>query len=60
MDGANFFLRNALGAASTFDRMGLPLLGHRMIEWYLGAFFFELLSAFDSLLHELGTIMTIN
>jgi hypothetical protein len=35
---------------------GLPLLAHRQLEWYLGAFFFALVSAYDTLLQELNII----
>jgi hypothetical protein len=56
LDGADFFCRQALGAASMPDDLGLPLLAHRQIEWYLGAFFFELISAYDTLLQELNIV----
>ena len=56
LDGADFFCRQALGAASMSDNLGLPLLAHRQKEWYLEAFFFELMSAYDTLLQELNIV----
>ena len=45
LDGADYFCRQALGAASMPYDLGLPLLAHRLLEWYLDAFFFELMAA---------------
>ena len=56
LDGADHFCRQALGAASRPDGLGLPLLAHRQLEWYLDAFFFELMSAYDTLLQELNVV----
>ena len=56
LDGADHFCRQALGAASRPYDLGLPLLAHRQLEWYLGAFFFELMSAYDTLLQELNIL----
>jgi len=56
LDGADYFCRQVLGAASMPDDLGLPLLAHRQLEWYLGAFFFELVSAYDTLLQELNIV----
>ena len=56
LDGADHFCRLALGAASMPHDLGLPLLAHRQIEWYLGAFFFELMSAYDTALQELNIV----
>lgn len=56
LDGADHFCRQALGAASRPDGLGLPLLAHRQLEWYLDAFFFELMSAYDTLLQELNIV----
>lgn len=56
LDGADFFCRQALGAASMPDDLGLPLLAHRQLEWYLDAFFFYLMSACDTLLQELNIV----
>jgi len=56
LDGADFFCRQALGAASMPDDLGLPLLAHRQQEWYLDAFFFELMAACDTLLQELNIV----
>lgn len=60
LDGSVFFCRQVLGAASIPDEIGLPLLAHRQLRWYLEAFFFELMSAFDTLLQELNTIYAYN
>jgi hypothetical protein len=38
------------------DNLGLPLLAHRQTEWYFEAFFFELMSAYDTLLQELNIV----
>ncbi len=56
LDGADYFCRQALGAASRPDDLGLPLLAHRLIRWYLDAFFFELMATYDTLLQELNTV----
>jgi hypothetical protein len=40
--------------------MGLPLLAFRQTKWYLDAFFFELVSAYDTLLQELNVLCAIN
>jgi hypothetical protein len=56
LEEAVFFCRQVLGAASMPEDLGLPLLAHRQIEWYLEAFFFELMSAYDTLLQELNII----
>ncbi len=56
LDGSDYFCRQVLGAASMPDECGLPLLAHRLLEWNLGAFFFELMSAHDTLLQELNII----
>jgi hypothetical protein len=56
LDGADHFCRQVLGAASMPDNLGLPLLAHRHLKWYLDAFFFELMSAYDTLLQELNII----
>lgn len=56
LQGADHFCRIAIGAASMPDDMGLPLLAHRQTEWYLDAFFFELMSAYDILLQEMNII----
>ena len=56
LDGADFFCRQALGAASMSDAWGLPLLAHRQLKWNLEAFFFELMSAYDTLLQELNIV----
>ena len=56
LDGADYFCRQVLGAASRPNSLGLPLLAHRQLEWYLDAFFFELTSAYDTLLQELNIV----
>ena len=56
LDGGEHFCRQVLGAASMLYDQGLPLLAHRQLEWYLGAFFFELVSAYDTLLQELNIV----
>ena len=56
LNGADHFCRQVLGAASMPNRQGLPLLAHRQLEWYLSAFFFELMSAYDTLLQELNIV----
>ena len=56
LDGADYFCRQVLGAASRPTELGLPLLAHRQLKWYLDAFFFELMSAYDTLLQELGVV----
>jgi len=60
LDGADHFCRQALGASSMAYDKGLPLLAHRQLEWYLGAFFFELVSAYDTLLQELNIVYAYN
>ncbi|HEX73673.1 MAG TPA: hypothetical protein G4N93_00765 [Dehalococcoidia bacterium] len=56
LDGAEHFCRQVLGAASMPDDLGLPLLSHRQLKWYLDAFFFELMSAYYTLLQELNIV----
>ncbi len=56
LDGADYFCRQVLGAASRPDDLGLSLLAHRQLKWYLDAFFFELMSAYDTLLQELNIV----
>lgn len=56
LDGAAYFCRQLLGAASMPDDVGLPLLAHRQTKWYLDAFFFELMSSCDTLLQELNIV----
>lgn len=59
LDGGEHFCRQVLGAASMPYNQGLPLLAHRQLEWYLGAFFFELVSAYDTLLQELNIVYNL-
>lgn len=56
LDAADHFCRQVLGAASMPDDLGLPLLAHRQLEWYLDALFFELMSAYETLLQELNIV----
>jgi hypothetical protein len=56
LDGADFFCRQALDTASMPGDLGLPSLSHGQTEWYLDAFFFELISAYDTLLQELNIV----
>jgi hypothetical protein len=58
LDGADYFGRQALGAASMPDDLGLPLLAHRLTEWCLEAFFFELVSSYETLLQELNVVFS--
>ena len=43
----------------TYD-FGLPGLAYSQIKWYLDAYFFELMSAYDTLLQELNVFYEIN
>ena len=56
LDAAAYFCRQLIGAASMPNRLGLPLLAHRLLKWNLDAFFFELMSAYDILLQELNIV----
>jgi hypothetical protein len=56
LDGADYYCRQALGCASVSDRLGFPLLAHRLLEWSLGSFFFQLVSSYDTLLQEQNVI----
>lgn len=60
LEGADHFCRLALGAASMPHDCGLPLLARSQTKWYLDAFFFELMSAYDTLLQELNVVYDIN
>src|SRR4030042_4988160 len=60
LEAADHFCRLALGAASMPDNMGLPLLAYKQTKWYLDAFFFELMSAYDTLLQEMNVLYAIN
>lgn len=56
LDGADFFCRQVLGAVSMPDDQGAYLLTYRLLDWNLSAFFFELMSAYDTLLQELNIV----
>ncbi len=56
LDGSDYFCRQVLGAASMPYDLGLSLLAHRHLKWHLDAFFFELMSAYDTLLQELNIV----
>lgn len=60
LGGADHFCRLAIGAASMPHDLGLPLLARSQTKWYLDAFFFELMSAYDTLLQELNVVYDIN
>lgn len=56
LEGAVHFLRQLFGSVSLPEDKGLYLLAHRQMLWYTDAFFFELCSAYDTLLQELNII----
>ncbi len=56
LQGADYFLRQILGAASRPEDLSLPLLAFSLFHWYLDAFFFELISASDTLFQELKAV----
>jgi len=56
LEAADYFCRQVLGAASMPDYQGLRLLAYRQLHWYLDAFFFELTSAYETLLQELNIV----
>ncbi len=60
LEGADHFCRLALGAASMPHDCGLPLLARSQTKWYLDAFFFELMSAYGTLLQELNVVYKVN
>jgi len=56
LNAAEHFCRQVLGAASMSYDLGLPLLAFSQLKWYLDAFFFEIISAYDTLLQELNVV----
>ena len=56
LNAAEHFCRQMLGAASMSYDLGLPLLAFSQLKWYLDAFFFEIMSAHDTLLQELNAV----
>jgi len=56
LNAAEHFCRQMLGAASMSYDLGLPLLAFSQLKWYLDAFFFEIISAYDTLLQELNVV----
>ena len=56
LNAAEHFCRQVLGAASMSYDFGLPLLAFSQLKWYLDAFFFEIISAYDTLLQELNVV----
>jgi hypothetical protein len=56
LNGADFFLRQIFGATSRSDSLGLSNLAYQFQQWYLDAFFNELLASYEILLQELNTI----
>ena len=59
LDASDYFCRQVLGIASRPTELGLPLLAHRQLKWYLDAFFFELMSAYDTLLQEINVVYNL-
>lgn len=59
LDASDYFCRQVLGIASRPIELGLPLLAHRQLKWYLDAFFFELMSAYDTLLQEINVVYNL-
>lgn len=60
LEAADHFCRLAIGAASVPYDFGLPTLAYSQIKWYLDAFFFELISAYDTLLQEINVVYAVN
>ncbi len=56
LNAAEHFCRQVFGAASMSYDFGLPLLAFNQLKWYLDAFFFEIISAYDTLLQELNVV----
>ncbi len=56
LEAGAYFCRQVLGAAKVPDELGFPGLAWRQLKWYLDAFFFELVSAHDTLLQELNLV----
>lgn len=56
LNGADHFLRQLLGATSRPDRIGSSTSAFHLRQWYLDAFFFELMAAYEILLQELNAI----
>ena len=56
LNGADYFLRQLYGLTIRPAQLGLPNLAFNLRHWYLDAFFFELMSAYDVLIQELNVI----
>jgi len=56
LDGSDFFLRQLKSSICRPDWLGLPHLAYNFRQWYLDAFFFELMSAYESVVQELNAI----
>ncbi len=56
LEAADHFCRLLLGVVSMPDNLGFPTLAYRLSKWYLDAYFFELISAYDILIHELNVV----
>jgi hypothetical protein len=56
LEGSVYFLRQVLGATSLPDNLGSSPISYKQTKWYLGAFFFELMSAYDTMLQELNVV----
>ena len=56
LEGADYFCRQVLGTASMPDTQGMPILAYKQLKWFLDAFFFELMAAYEMLLQELNAL----
>ena len=56
LEGAVYLCARLLGVASLSHQLGLPLMIHRQRAWYADTFFFELFSAYDTLLQEINVV----
>jgi hypothetical protein len=56
INGADYFLRQLLGATSRPDQLGVYPSAYYLRQWYLDAFFFELMAAYEVLLQEINVI----
>jgi len=56
LEGAAYHCRHILGSASMTPEIGAWDINSRMMEWYLDAFFFELMSAYEVVLQELNIL----
>ncbi|MFC1962287.1 hypothetical protein ACFLWN_04535 [Chloroflexota bacterium] len=56
LEGATFFCRCVLGSGSMPRDIGGRDLYYKLLEWYLDAFFFELVSAYEVVFQELNIL----